>query len=421
VNFKRSKAAIKETYGPRPMYDFVPWMIQILDDVVMCKDGSALVCFSVDGSEELSLRKQEYINAITTVENNFRKMISNAIVWTTTHRRSSEDLKIIKEQTDEQANIEFDTNSSDVEFTGSYCNKDYISVLFKPDRGLFKLSSRVCVFRGKGASLPIAILKSIGTMLGRRAALGYCVEQLMTQLEQMIPCVDNIEQVLQPIGVKRLKGNSLRVFLHDCCSPVNENENIESSDTWPYLDTTLIRNSVHSYRKYASFVSENVRCCSALTIKTYPGENSSDILHALLNLPCDINITQVVSFQDDDAAKKYSDNQDYYLLDRLLSQNIEIKKRTNEFNKNNKHVYFNFTVIVFGCSKEELRNNLDLVAHCISSCGVIFICEQDAHIISTWAGTLPGQYGEIYRWNFLSAPHFSNLAHMVMNKGAEID
>lgn len=76
---------------------------------------------------------------------------------------------------------------------------------------------------------------------------------------------------------------------------------------------------------------------------------------------------------------------------------------------NRSYGYYNCTVVSYGDSEEEADGTLRLVNQVLQRRGYMLVRET-MHLLSAYAGTMPGQWGELVRWHFVSSANLADLA-----------
>jgi len=424
------KLSLKE----RSLAEIVPWMIQAQEDVVICKDGSALVCYEVEGIDIEGVSQIEIDTCANEIEMALREFSPQAIIWNTVHRRRSKiylDGAIFENEISAYVDDEWMRTHKD---GSQFENRHYISILWNPSSGTFKFFDRVTQFQEKGYSLMISILEAAKSMGPGGNSFVFDKSQLNTMLELFLFRLREIESGFSSTGLTRLSGNTLRRFLHNCCSPASEDQDVASSTSWPYLDTYLIDNQVFPLKHQINFTHVRDRFVSAFSVKTLPGQSFPGVLDGLLALRCEVTISQVMQILEDDKAESYITSQEKHLRAQIKSYSTMMREQlfkteidqvnTGKLDLANdasdalgeltserrRYGRYNFVVLCYGETQEELDDAIEQVATALKACDCHALREQD-NTLSAWASSIPGQYSEIIRWHHLNIANFADMCH----------
>jgi type IV secretion system protein VirB4 len=69
--------------------------------------------------------------------------------------------------------------------------------------------------------------------------------------------------------------------------------------------------------------------------------------------------------------------------------------------------YYNLTVLAYGRDRDAAEATAKQIAKLLRRCGFLVVRES-LHLLSAWAGTLPGQWGVLVRWFFVSGGNLAN-------------
>jgi type IV secretion system protein VirB4 len=179
-----------------------------------------------------------------------------------------------------------------------------------------------------------------------------------------------------------------------------------------------------------------------LTIKSFPqpqGETETrgytvpGMLDKLMTVPGDIKFTQVFRYASKSASMKHMKTVKRYndiakhgwkgMLAGAIKGSMEGVKVNSGRAKDNTQIedaegnlsvdqgttgWYNCTMICYGDTLEHACDLAEIVESTIR--GVKFIpFPEKEHCLSAWAGTIPGQHGEIVRWLFLDNANVANL------------
>ncbi len=418
----------------RSYAELVPFMSLISPGMVINKDGSLLVCYSMRGVDQEGLPQHEIDRYANLVEHAFRGMSERITVWFTVDRRriteypKSAFRNSIAEWVDQCWKHQFDQQ-------GQYQNFLYVSILYTPPKGADGFMERMAYFvKNEGASVPKAFFEAVKSMLSLRKTVNLERAQLDALTGDFEEKLASFEQTILDVDLRRMHEDQLLGFLHRRCSPTSYQANVKVPEIPMYLDSYLPGDQLVARGDTLRFSGPSgTKNVAAISLKDWPDATHPGILDDLLAVPGEITISQVFRFANGSKAKSFIESVEKHnmaLQKNLIAYLKEslTKEESNQVNHgrvllaqdasdaltemtslNRSYGYYNCTVVSYGDSEEDADATLRLVNQVLQRRGYMLVRET-MHLLSAYAGTMPGQWGELVRWHFVSSANLADLA-----------
>lgn len=422
----------------RPYAELLPWMVLIEPGLVLNKDGSLLACFRI-GGVDLEGKEQIDIDRYSALaEHAMRNFDERITVWWTVDRRRTKRYPEGGEFPDDISKF-IDNQWRSIFVSGNqYENKHYLSVLYSPTAGTSKFMDVVGEFSMHGLSMPKAMLEAIKVTFGKASAFGFIEKQLEREAKQFREMLIGFHQTVTDLNAQRLEGDELLAFLHDRSSPATYGQRVRMPNPPAYLDGYLNDNTLHVGHEKLLFDHNDPVYVAATSMKSssmsdFPPESTPGLLDGLLAVPAEVTISQCFRFTEQGETKKYIDGVRKHNLNSqksFLTYINEALTNTESDKRDEGKVmaaqdasnalasisafgrmfgYYNITVLSYGKNSDDLDDSVKMVTQVINNCGFIAVREK-LHLLSAWSGTMPGQWGEIVRWYFLSTGNLADIA-----------
>lgn len=427
-------AKVKERYTNigRAFYDLIPWMIQVRPDMVLNKDGSLLVCYAFEGIDSESVQEIDRDRYTRLVEHGMRVFNDRITVWWTVDRRRT--YTYTDGTFPDEISAGIDTEWRNIFMEGNqYVNKHYISILFSPESSVNGFMDRVGYFSTNfGYGLGKSFYEAARATLSKKMAFAFDSYKLQHDMKQFDEMLNAFDETIRDVGMVRIDNVDLLSFLHDRCSPANVGQPVIPPSPPAYLDGYLPTNTMYAGQDTLLFEDNENIYAAAVSVKDWPEVTMPGILDVLLAVPGEVTINQIFRFIDQGQAQKFIEgirthniNTQKTMFTRISEAmtNTESDKVNEgkarmaadasealaEMKTHNRiYGYYNLSVLCYGRSSEEVEDTTKMVSQELRQRGYLIVREK-LHLLSAWAGTLPGQWGEIVRWAFLSTANMADL------------
>ena len=417
----------------RGLAEVLPWLIQIKPGLILNKDGGLLACFSLRGMAEEGLEGGAIDHGVELFEQALRNLDHRFTLWSTVLRREWHDYPQGTFKHVGSATIDALYRQS-LASEPHFYNRHFISVLFSLDKhhdGLWSELARVAG-HGDGGVLQ-RLSKTTSRHFFHSEAYLHDEQVLLRRIERFEELLGHFSGTLQSLGPVRLEGVDLIGFLHEVTSPATRREAAPYIPAEGYLDTALGEDRVVVNGDHIRFEGVGpLRLGGALAIKGWPSMTFPQMLDDVLTVPAELTLSQVFRLVDTESAKSYIKNVQRFHLNlqkslfsfvrealsgeesvvkdtgRAISAGDARDALTEMASSQRVFGYHNFTAVVYAKTLDALDEGLGLVASSIRTHGFLLLRER-LHLNSAWAGTLPGQWGELVRWHFINTANWSDL------------
>lgn len=404
----------------------------LTDNLVINKDGSLLAVYSLVGVDAEGLPTIDVDMYAKRAEQTFRDMNEQVIVWSQVDRRRSNAYLENSRFGDPVSQFIDDEWRRYLEYLQQYENEHYIAVLYSPKKGTDGLFDRVGHFVEEGCSWPKALVKAATSSLSKTDAFHFEGAQLDAFVDSFEKLLNDVTVGLGDLRLKRLAGDELRSYLHDRCAPASEGQNVKASRIATYLDTYLTDNHLTVHKNVLEFTNVNRKFVAALSVKDWPEATYPGVIDSLLGVQGEITISQCFRFVEDSKAETF--------IQKVEKHNISLQKSFFSYMKESmsgeesttlntgrvqlaedagdalreltaerkRYGYYSLTILIYGDTEKEVNDVTQAVNSVLRGASVITIRE-GWHLQSTWASTLPGQWGLLLRWHFMNIANLADL------------
>lgn len=417
----------------RSFNELVPWMSLILPYMVVNKDGSLLVCYQFEGIDQEGRDEVEVDRYVSLLEHAMRSFDEKIAVWYTVDRR----------RTDDYPSSSFGHHVTQYvddcwkeKFTGGhqYVNRHYLSVLFTPLSGAEGFFEKVTHFmRKEDRGIFASISEAIKTSIISRNAYSYEEMQMLAQISEFSEKLSAFEETIVDLDIRRMENDKLLGFLHRRCSPTSTEESVRIPSVPAYLDSYLPTDLLMSRGDALHFKGNGTnQYVSGISVKDWPDFTSPGLVDALLAVPGEITVSHVFRFAAQTKARKHiqdverhNRNMEKSLLSYLKESMTKEESRQRNMDRvmmaedanyalkemsthNRSYGHHNLTMLAYGKTQDESEDTMKIMSQILRRRGFLVVRE-NMHLLSAFAGCMPGQWGMLVRWFFISA---SNLADM---------
>lgn len=430
LDLKERRASLRRS--ARPSSELIPWMLQVSDHLVLNKDGSLLACYALEGLDAADICTDELNQAAETLENALRIFDERISLWWLVDRRRT---TLFPAGDFPDPVTEFVNERWKERFTdgSQFVNRHWLAVLYSPYGGVDDLMGRIGHFINDGQSTAGALFSAVKTYLSMESAFTFDDGKLQGEIGRIEEMLGAFDQSTRSLDLRRLGGDDLLGFLHDRCNPATNGAPVTAPNITEFLDAWLPDNTLHPGADTLLFDHNTPTFVAGATVKSWPNCTTPGLLDALLALPVELTVSMVFRYITNEAAKKYIEgvrrnnlNSSKSLLTYLgeaLSQKQSDKVDEGKLaaaqdasealltmaTHRRFFGWYNMTVLSYGATVDETEEGMRLVTQAINNLGFLTLREK-LHLLSAWAGTMPGQWAELVRWFFVSSSNLSDLA-----------
>lgn len=430
-----SLAAIKKKYegSGRPIAEQVPWMMFATENMVLNKDGGLMVCYRYKGMDVEGLQRIDSDRHAMIAEHALRVFNERITLWWTVDRRRTTIYPEGDFPDPISAGINDDRRG---EFANGdqYINKHSMSVLYAGQghsaNGFLDAIGYFSTVEGHGFIK--SVWEAFKVTFLKRSAFATTASRLDAEVSKFEEMLAAFDETVSELGLRRMDSDELLGYLHDRCSPATNGQPVSGPNIPVYLDGWISDNTLDVYHDLLLFDDHEPVYVAAASVKGWPDWTYPGLLDGLLAVPGEITISQCFRYADPEEAKKYIKGMQTHNLNsqkgiltylKEALTNTESDKRdngrviaaadagealTSMASLNRAFGYYNLTVLSYGMSAEEANETIKYASQYLRQNNFLVVREK-LHLLSAWAGTLPGQWAELVRWFFI---HTANLADL---------
>ncbi len=440
LNLRRKAFGLEDR--ARGLAEILPWLIQITSGLVLNKDGSLMATFhlggmNVEGCDGLSLDRE-----VDRLEQALRHFDHRITLWSSVLRRATDHYPDGHFANPASAHMDR-LHRQSMTSKKQYLNRHFISILCAQDQTRDGLLNHLVRANGgqprdpnrqpETAPVPGKIWAAIKQHLFHAKAFDHDQQRLHQRILRFEELLTQFSGTLPGLRPRRLEGPELLAFLHEMTSPASTAGTVPMLDPTAYLDSSLGEDTIVVEKDHLRFEGvSNVCYAAALAIKNWPGETWTGMLDGVLGAPAELTLSQVFRFVEVEAAKSYIKNVQRFHLNlqkslfsyvrealageesvvrdtgRAVSADDARRALTDMVAARRVFGYQNLTLLVFCEDLARLDETVSRVAREVQAQGYLLMRER-LHLNSSWSGTLPGQWGELVRWHFVSSANWADL------------
>lgn len=422
----------------RPLSDLLPWVCLVAPSIAILKDGSLMMCMAYDGCDMEGKEDEEINNLADLIERSVIDLDSRISILSTIRRSRTLEYPDgrFKSAISEHIDVEWRKH---IESKHLLTNQYWMSITYSPPEGMERLVSKIWhSITANAKEEGISLLDAIKTPFSQHKNVTFILSQIERHIKDFQDIVENFSGYLTDLRLRVLQEGELRGFLRSLCSPAS----FEAEQTIPlhgypgYLDSWLSSDELKvdyiNGRYYLIFKGREIKYCVACSVKGWPNPNKPGMLDGLLEMPCELTLSQLFRMTDRHEAEsfiksieRFNNNLKFPVGNLLFSAVSNQKpKKENETrkrdaadarealmdaaNSNRRHGYHNYTILVYGNSPEECDENAKRVINTVQRDGYIAVREH-MHLLSAWAGTLPGNVNQPLRMFFVTNENMANI------------
>lgn len=417
----------------RSFAELVPWMGLIAPHVILNKDGSLLVVCEFNGLDSEGLEQFAVDQASAVVERGMRLLDERFTVWWTMDRRRTNLYPAGNFGNPVSAMVDSVWREHYIG-CGQYTNRTYLSLLYTPPGGIEGLFEKVAHYvKAEGMPLGRAIGETLRSVLFDRAAFKYEARQLETYLAEFSEKVEAFLTLLGSLNIRRLVDEELLGFLHRRASPTSEAQRINIPRVPLYLDSLLPGDTLISRGDTLLFRGTEDRHVGAVSVKDWPSFTAPGLIDGLMALPGEITVTQIMRLSSKSGARSFVQDVERHnrnvakslltyvgeAMTKEESRKVDLGRiamaedastaLTEMTTEGRAYGHYNLTVLAYGKTEAEADQLATQVKGLLNDRQFVAVRE-NMHLLSCFAGSLPGQAGALVRWHFVSTGNLSDLA-----------
>lgn len=435
------KAQELEELG-NPIADLLPWLTKLDETRILCKDGSIFCTFEITGQDKTGKEKFETDSYYNTMDRAYKSIADEKImVWWNVLKRKTNFVPRGKYNNKFSQMVEDDYYRT-IQNYNKYIYRHYITILIKPPIGNGRYIDNYVRNINNGASMLEALRFTVKQALNSKERGIIETTEIMNQMALLEEsCNLFIGAASTCLDFKPIKNDHLSAFLAELSSPATPRAKEIKTSYQAYLDDYLPSNTIDVngdhldfsgplQDKYISMFSPK------LMPEDWPQYSEPGMLDAIYMVDAELNITMSLKMVSPLMAKKFANRTRKHHIDlqkslftlakeaiskKNLDEEInkerqkyvaEIEKAIDDMSYNPASAFVNFSVALICNSHNELiEANKSMVKAMNTSNLTPF--KETTHLLSAWAGTLPGQWMQSLRWAFLIGGNLSDLSPII--------
>lgn len=430
-----AKERVSSVEKNRPLAELIPWAVMLTPDLVLCKDGSLLAGFSFDGRDTEGRAADEIAADSYLLERALNRFGSSRVMMWWTVRRDKIDGWVSGEFKDPVINRVDQAARKNWDKKSHYINRRFVWILMAPPTPAETLVTRLIQDGARG--FVGALIPWIrATISGYRSFEGDS-ERLVQRINDAESLFEKIPTLFPSANFRRLKGNRFLGWLNALASPAESYHPVEIRSGLEGVDDALGENTLSETANSMIFQG-NTRTVHvvALSIKTlpesWPEYVEPGILDEIINVECECVFSIGVRFMDSQEARatvkqrrqhlmNWRKGMGSYIKEGLMKiESDQVDSDMDVYAKDADQALLDLTKSpvaghIFPCiyvraeSKEKLDRAVADVTKAFHNARFEVVRER-LHQISSWAGTLPGQWALPVRWTYASAAAIADFA-----------
>lgn len=421
------------------MAELAPWLFMAGDSVVVNKDSTLMASYAFAGMDDEGMSAPTLNDLVRRVGSALRGWDDRPVhLWWTLRRRRILDYPEATFPDPVSARVDDNRRRAFIEGR-QFRNTHFLSPCLMPERAGTRLGERVRTAMHEGQGFLSAVWNALRLTFDPSVAFAYSANELDTQVERFEALLTDFTEPLRDLFLTRLTGSELTTFLHGQVSPVHDRQaNVvtpgmaEGYPDW-FLDAGLPDAEMRVFEDCLQFEGDQKQFVAAITIVAWREGAERPELHpgfldALARLPVELTVSHIFRLMPRAEAHDHIERVRWYngmakwTFKSVLNSaarggdtsgiptnkaRADDEKQADEaftaLNSGKRQFgWHNTTVLVFGDTPEALEESLGIVTAALRYQGVVLVRER-LHLVSAFAGTLPGQHAQVRRWRVLSS------------------
>lgn len=427
----------------RPLSELCPWLLPLKDgSIVVTKDSSLLATFELTGLDTDSAKVAD-INWLSENVQRAAFGLNNLPItlWWTVKRCKTDHWPGLP-MPDEISQMIDDARKESFLAGENYANRHFVSILLTPQVGVSRFKERVNNFVTNGEPVAKAIWYSGMSMLSKKYAFAYSAKELDTAVSTFEDILANFKDRLDSIRPRRLVGDEYFSFLNGMASPLNgfKSDKTKLPKSMMFLDQMVGESTVSVGGKLLGIEGQEDGYLAALSVKGWPEHTFPDmgvfgLTDSILSWPGEVTISQIFRVSPKEKTLKYLKG--IRQFNELLSFPLftYVMGAFNGGNMNPErgnrvrmdaalqatdghseveagqamYGWYNYTVTMAAETVIETEEMVSWVSKAFIQYGLSSVREK-MHLVSAFAGTMPGNTHDVARWAFMRSDNMADFA-----------
>lgn len=427
----------------RPLSELVPWLIPVNNgSIIITKDSSLIATFEITGLDT-DVAQISDINWLA--ESVQRAAIGlkdqPTTLWWTVKRVKSDywpGLPMpdgISQLIDDERKAAFLSGEN-------YVNHHFVTLMSTPQTGVEKFKERVNGFIRDGEPMARALFYAGMSLLSKKYAFAYSGRELDQTLDRFEEVLGTFADRLDKVSPRRLIGDEYYAFLNGMASPLNgfKADQMRLPNGYAFLDQMVGQSTIDVGGRLLAIDGQESGYLAALSVKgwpdyTFPDMGMVGLTDSLLSIPGEVTISQIFRVSSREKTSKYlkgirqfNELLSFPALQYLFSAFNGGQMNPDRGNKTRMtaaanatdalseadagqamYGWYNYTVTVAGVTPEETEDMAHHISKAFTHYGMTSIRET-LHLLSAFAGTMPGNASDVARWAFMRSNNMADFA-----------
>lgn len=409
--------------------EMAPWIAPVSEGLVLQKDGSLLASYSVKGIDVDSKSESALEKARVDLDHGASLLGGDiTFFWRLEHRRKDPVRRgkfrnEIEDFIDEKY-ISHLTNK------GYFENRQYVSILATPEKGLHRFFSKVSHHIENGSNVAKAVLRSAKESLLTASVFAFAQNEVQSRIKEFENKLNSFEGASSALGLHRLKLQDQFGYLRNCLNPSMPPRDVAYPET--LLDVAFLESKMTIGRDTGLLETiYGTKYFSIVAINEMPRFTSSGVLDSLLSLDEEFVITTMYrQLGNKGSHDTLASIVRHYKLTQLNLRNLlKIVLKTNtevdegrltlaaEASDALKRIttdklqfgYANTSILIIRDTKDELEIAVSRIGRALNNLKIGPVRESQ-NLAAAFASMQPGCWTEQERAILLSTQNISDLA-----------
>ncbi len=426
----------------RNLSELLPFLIPAnpSGSIVINKDSSLMASFEIDGLDTNSSGIDEINFLSERVAQAGRNLADQPVVIYWTVKRVKTDDWTGMPMPDTISQLIDDNRRHDYYQGNNFINRHYVTITMGTKLGSSRFQEKINVMVSNGYSMAEAIYNATRSMISNKFAFAYTAQELEMANFQFEEILSSFIDPIDRIHPRRIIGDEYLLFLHSCSSPLNAFKQDKIKPFQTFLDEYLGESDIHLGGKLLRIEGENEGYLSAVSVKgwpshTFPDMGESGLIETLLLLPSELTISQVFKIASKDDSKthlkyirQFNEMLTYPFMTYLMSafngghmnedraNPIRAQAATDATyglaeldSGTTSYGWYNFTILCANEKPDTVERMTEFVIKTLRNYNMVAVREK-LHLLSAFAGSIPGNHSHLARWSFLETNNMADFA-----------
>ncbi len=412
----------------RPFAELLPWMFMTgNDDVVVNKDSSLTVIYRLQGLDHDMASNEDLAWYVRTLDQAYAVFDETPCVFNwLVHRRRITDYP--QAEFPDRWSALLNELRRDRFVTGHQFRNEHLLVIsLEAEKGMGSLAGRLAFYVEQGKSGIHALWHVLTGLFRQNEHFAWTAAELQTRVREFETLLQHFTERLAGLGLQRVQGDELRGVLRRCANPSSTQQRVVHM---PFLDTQMADAELQV--GIDTLVIADRLWLKGLSLREPPISTQQGMYDSLLAVDGEMIFSQsfrlakrkkiaewLISVRQYNDLLRYSPFTWLYLAFNRTADVRANDARTEAAEDAHrvanlvemKEVTFGWyaaQIIAMGESETEAERLLALISGKLAQHGLTAVRES-LHLLSCFAGGLPGMHPMLRRWFFLELPSLSDL------------